>query len=54
MNFFSILSLGATIFSAIEGVLSNLASGQPVTVPEIRTYVGGHHIAIDLTIKPLP
>lgn len=53
MNFFEILSVGATILNALSGALGQLAAGQAVTAPPIRTYIGGKHVELDITVKPV-
>lgn len=45
----SYLSLAAQL---IGGILTG-ANNQGVPVPQIRTYVGGKHVAIDITVTPL-
>lgn len=47
---FSYLSLAGQL---IAGILTG-ANNQGVPVPQIRTYVGGKHVAIDITVTPLP
>lgn len=47
---FSYLSLAAQL---IGGIL-NGTNNQGVPVPQIRTYVGGKHVAIDITVTPIP
>lgn len=45
----SYLSLAAQL---IASILTG-AANQGVPVPQIRTYVGGKHVAIDITVTPL-
>lgn len=53
MNFWELVSLGGAVFGALSSALAQLASGQPVQLPEVRTYVGGRHIALDIKVTPL-
>lgn len=53
MNFFELVSLGATLLSALSSAFVQLSSGQTVELPPIRTYVSGHHVELDVTVKPL-
>lgn len=54
MNWLSYLALGAQIINAILAAVGQLAAGQPVSIPQIRTYFGKEHVAIDVTVTPLP
>lgn len=53
MNWFSIVGLAMNIATQISAAVAELAAGQPVQVPEIRTYFEGKHLAIDITVKPI-
>lgn len=52
-HFYEILSLGAQVFGVITSAVTSLATGTPVNLPEIRTYVGGKHISLNITIKSI-
>lgn len=52
-DIFNYLGTAMQIATALAAAAGAFQSGQPVTVPEIRTYVSGKHIGIDITVKPL-
>lgn len=54
MNFVSILSAAIQVALAIQAAVAQFAAGQPVVIPQIKTYIGGKHVALDLTVTPLP
>lgn len=53
INFFQIINLGSTLLAAFTTAASEFATGQPVALPSIRTYIGGKHVELDITVKPL-
>jgi hypothetical protein len=54
-NPFEILSVGAAIGGPVITAFAELESGaQTFTVPPIRTYIGGEHLEIDVTVTRLP
>jgi hypothetical protein len=48
------LGLVTGILTEVEAEAVNFAAGQPVSVPEIRTYLAGKHVKINVTISQLP
>ncbi len=58
MNYFKYLGTAFSIAQALAEAEAQFASGQPVTVPGIKTYIpvgGGKnaHVEVDISIKPL-
>lgn len=53
-NVLAYLGTALQIISAILAAAGSFQSGQPTTVPQIRTYIGKQHVAIDVTVTPIP
>jgi hypothetical protein len=51
---FTIFSTGIQIALAIQAAIAQFASGQPVDIPAIKTYIGGKHVQFDIKVTPLP
>lgn len=51
---FAYLALAGQLVTTILAAVTSFISGQPVVAPQIRTYVSGKHVAIDITVTPIP
>lgn len=54
INPMAVLSAGIQIATGLAAAYEGYAAGGTVSVPPIRTYLGGDHVEIDLVIKHLP
>jgi hypothetical protein len=48
------LALAEELISAVLAAIGQVEAGQPVSAPQIKTYVAGKHIGITVTVAPLP
>jgi hypothetical protein len=44
--------IAGSLALVLEEDYSQFELGQPVSIPAIMTYIGGKHVAIDITITP--
>lgn len=54
MAWLQYLALAGQIIKAILTLLVSAVIGVPASAPQIRTYIGKQHIALDITVTPLP
>ena len=48
------LGLAEQLVTAIEAAAGAVLANSSAAIPQIRTYVGGKHIGIDVTVTGLP
>jgi hypothetical protein len=52
-NLFQYLPVAFEIVGEFEALEAEFEAGQPVTVPEIKTYIGKQHVSVNVTVTPL-
>lgn len=53
MQVLNAISVGMAILTELQVKQAELAAGQSVNLPEFNTYIGGKHVAIVVTVRPI-
>lgn len=54
MNFFKYFGLFVEAATALEAIKAAIDAGQAASTPSFNTYIDGKHVAVTVSVTPLP